>query len=81
MDVTRADVREHLKWQVKRFLSDEPGMLNMDGVMATGDHWPSALDYELTDNNYGVGDLLAYKINRELLLYGKLFFAMRTPTD
>ena len=71
MDVTREEVREYLKWQVKRFLSDEPGLLNMDGVQATGDHWPSALDYELANNDYGVGDLLAYKINRELLLYGK----------
>ena len=71
MDVTREDVREHLKRQVKRFLSDEPGMLNMDGFQATGDHWPSALDYDLADNDYAVGDLLAYKINRELLLHGK----------
>ena len=71
MDVTREDVREHLKWQVKRFLSDEPGMLNMDGFQATGDHWPSALDYELADNDYAVGDLLAYKINKELILHGK----------
>ena len=71
MDVTREDVREHLKWQVKRFLSGEPGCLNMDGLQMTGDHWPSAVDYELADNDYGVGDLLAYKINRELLLYGK----------
>jgi len=71
MDITREDVREHLKRQVKRFLSDEPGLLNMDGLMATGDHWPSALDYELADNDYAVGDLLAYKINKELLLHGK----------
>ena len=71
MDVTRAEVREQLKSQVRRFLSADPGMLNMDGVQATGDHWPSALDYELADNDYGVGDLLAYKVNRELLLHGK----------
>lgn len=71
MDITREDVRKHLKWQVERFLSDETGLLNMDGLQATGDHWPSALDYELADNDYGVGDLLAYKINKELLLCGK----------
>ena len=71
MDMTRQDVREHIKGQIRRFLSDEPGMLNMDGVQASGDHWPSVLDYELADNDYGVGDLLAYKINREFLLYGK----------
>ncbi|MCK5157376.1 MAG: hypothetical protein KAQ69_13190, partial [Spirochaetales bacterium] len=71
MDVTREEVRNHLKWQIRRFLSSEPGCLDMDGIQPTGDNWPSALDYELANDKYGVGDLLAYKINKELLLYGK----------
>lgn len=71
MDVTREEVREHLKGQVRRFLSDAPGCLDMDGFHPTGDNWPSMLDYELAHENYGVGDLLAYKLNRELFLYGK----------
>ena len=71
MDVTREDVREFLRGQVARFLSDKPGMLNLDGVYCTGDDWPSYRDYELADNDYGVGDLLAYKINRDLFLHAK----------
>ena len=71
MDVTRADVREFMRGQVTRFLSNEPGMLNLDGIYCTGDDWPSHREYELADNNYGVGDLLAYKINRDLFLHAK----------
>ena len=71
MDITREDVREFLRGQVTRFLSAEPGMLNLDGVYCTGDDWPSYRDYELADNDYGVGDLLAYKINRDLFLHAK----------
>jgi hypothetical protein len=71
MDVTRPEVREHLKGQIRRFLSDEPGCLNMDGVSPTADRNLSALDFELADDDYGVGDLLAYKVNKELLLYAK----------
>jgi len=71
MDVTREDVRRFMRGQVRRFLSPGPGMLNLDGVYCTADDWPSYRDYELTDNDYGVGDLLAYKINRDLFLHAK----------
>ena len=43
----------------------------MDGLQMTGDNWPSSLDYKLSNERYGVGDLLSYKINKELFLYGK----------
>ena len=71
MDVTREEVREFMRGQVTRFLSDAPGMLNLDGVYCTGDDWPSYRDHELTHPDYGVGDLLAYKINRDLFLHAK----------
>jgi len=71
MDITREEVREHLKGQMRRFLSPEPNCMDMDGICMTGNHWPNSLDYELENEKYGVGDLLAYKINKELFLYGK----------
>ena len=71
MDVTRPDVRAFMRQQVTRFLSDREGMLNLDGVYCTGDDWPSHRDHELANNDYGVGDLLAYKINRDLFLHAK----------
>ena len=66
LDWTHPDAREYMLERVRYLLSNEEGCLNADWICTHNNKPPDPRKHGLHDPDWGVGDLMAHKVRREV---------------
>lgn len=66
VDWTHPDAREYLRRRIRYLLSAEEGCLNCDWLCVHNNHIPDPRQWKFHDPRWGVGDLLKFKVMREV---------------
>ena len=65
-DWTHPQMREYMLDRVRYLLSDEPDCLNADWLCIHNNRAPSPRRYQFFDPDWGIGDLMTFKVWREI---------------